>query len=89
MNNLRIHIKVKQYDMSHRKTITTQKVIVIKSTGTLMLEAAARETCLKTLRDPVTNEAFALKDVIELVPMASGFAASGNVIAKRYRPSFN
>lgn len=54
-----------------------------------MLEAAARETCLKTLRDPVTNEPFALKDVIELVPMAYGFAASGDVIAKKYRPSFN
>lgn len=54
-----------------------------------MLESAARETCFKTLKDPMTNKSFSMSDVIELVQMASGFAASGDVVAKKYRPSFN
>ena len=72
-----------------RKTITTQKVVVIKSTGTLLLESSALETCFRNLRDPLTNKSFTMEDVIELVPASSGFASSGTVIAKKYRPSFN
>lgn len=72
-----------------RKTITTQRVVLIKSTGTLILESAAKETSFPTMRDPVTNRPFSMDEVLELVPAASGFAASGIVEAKKYRPSFN
>jgi nitric oxide synthase-interacting protein len=72
-----------------RKTITNAKVVLIKSTGTLMLESSAKETSYKTMRDPLTNKPFTMDDVLELVPAASGFAASGSVEAKHYRPSMN
>jgi hypothetical protein len=72
-----------------RKTITTQKVILIKSTGTLMLESTAKETCFKQMRDPITNKSFTSEDILELVSATSGFAASGNVTATKYRPTIN
>lgn len=54
-----------------------------------MLESVARETCLPSMRDPLTNRPFAQDDLLELVSASSGFAASGQVIAKKHRPTFN
>lgn len=72
-----------------RKTITNQKVILIKSTGALMLEEAAKELAYPTMTCPITTKRFTMEDVVELKSAQSGLAASGNVEAKLHRPSMN
>ena len=72
-----------------RKTITNQKVVVIKTTGTMLLESAAKELVYPTMTCPITSRKFRMEDVIELVPAASGFSASGKVETKIHRPTFN
>jgi len=72
-----------------RKTITNQKVILIKSTGAVMLESTAQTVAYKTMICPLTNRPFRTEDVLELVAAASGFAASGQVEATKYRPTMN
>lgn len=72
-----------------QKTITNQKVILIKSTGTLMLESSAQQLAYPSMTCPITGQAFRQKDIIELSRSASGFAASGEVQAKKYRPNIN
>eukprot|EP01036_Dinobryon_divergens_P025838 gene25838-34426_t len=72
-----------------RKTITTQKVLMLKSTGALMLETAFKELALPSKRCPLTGRSFKDGDVLELVAAGSGFAASGSVEVKKHRPSFN
>eukprot|EP01034_Spumella_vulgaris_P022185 gene22185-28295_t len=65
-----------------RKTITTQKVILIKSTGALMLEQSAKDLAYPTMTCPITGRPFKTDDVLEFSTAASGFAASGQVEAK-------
>lgn len=72
-----------------RKTITNQKVILIKSTGAVMLESTAQTLAYKTMICPLTSRSFQMEDVLELVAAASGFAASGTVEATKYRPTMN
>lgn len=74
---------------SNRKTITSQKVILIKSTGTLMIEQAAKELAYPTMTCPMTGKSFHRSDVLELVSASSGFAAKGNVEATVHRPTNN
>lgn len=71
------------------KTITTQKVIVIKTTRTYMIESVAEQLAFKSMTCPITGKRFAMDDVIHLTPAASGFAASGKVEATKYRPNKN
>jgi len=72
-----------------RKTITNQKVLMLRNTGTVMLESAAKDLALPSMTCPLTGRPFKSSDLLELVPAASGFAASGTVEAKIHRPSFN
>lgn len=68
--------------MRDRKTITTQKVILIKSTGAHMLESAAKELAYPTMTCPLTGKKFRSEDVLELIPAKSGNAACGGDVAK-------
>lgn len=72
-----------------KKTITSQKVILIKSTGAMMIETAYNELAKPSMICPVTGKRFSESDVIELCRAATGFAASGNVEAKKYTPTIN
>ena len=54
-----------------------------------MLESAAIELAYKTMTCPLTGVSFTMDDVIELHRAASGFAASGQVEVKKYRPGIN
>lgn len=69
------------------KAITTQRAVVIKKTGKVMLRDMYEKLAKPSMRCPVTGKKFKEKDVIELKKAASGFAASGEVTAKRYRPT--
>eukprot|EP01082_Thalassiosira_pseudonana_P003860 g2820.t1 g2820 contig12:860825-862199(-) len=72
--------------VSH-KTITTQPTIAIKTTGQVMLKSVYDELAKPTMTCPVTGKKFKEKDVLELIKGKSGFAASGNVVAKKYNPT--
>mmetsp|Transcript_57408 Transcript_57408/g.171241 ORF Transcript_57408/g.171241 Transcript_57408/m.171241 type:complete len:289 (-) Transcript_57408:40-906(-) len=69
------------------KAITTQRAIVIKKTGKVMLYDMYEKLAKPSMTCPATGKKFKQKDVIELKKAASGFAASGQTIAKRYRPT--
>ena len=69
------------------KAITTQEVVLIKKTGVVMIKEFYESLAKSSRVCPVTEKTFKDKDVIELKKSASGFAASGEVIAKKYRPT--
>jgi len=81
------------------KAITTQPVVLIKKTGVVMLNDVYEDLVLnnkdgqkngksKTLLCPITGKKFKDKnDVLKLQKGKSGFAASGEVVAKKYRPT--
>ncbi len=70
-----------------QKRITTQDAVAIKSSGQVMLKSVFDELAKPTMTCPVTGKKFKDKDVITLVKGKSGFAASGNVEAKKYNPT--
>jgi hypothetical protein len=72
-----------------RKTITNQKVILLKKTGVLMIEQAAEELALPTMTCPITGRSFKKEDILELSRASSAFAATGNVVARKDRPNLN
>ncbi|KAL7529779.1 hypothetical protein ACHAXR_003147 [Thalassiosira sp. AJA248-18] len=72
--------------VSH-KTLTTQPTIVIKNSGQVMLKSVYKELAKPTMTCPVTGKKFKEKDVLELIKGKSGFAASGEVVAKKYNPT--
>lgn len=72
-----------------RKTITSQPVIAIKSTNELMLESVAKDLAYPTMTCPITGKRFQQSDVIPLVRAVSYFSSTGEVEAKKYRPSIN
>jgi nitric oxide synthase-interacting protein len=72
-----------------RKTITTQKVVLIKKTGTIMLQSVAQELAYPSMTCPISGKSFQMEDIIELQSASSGYAASGNVEATKHRPSMN
>lgn len=72
-----------------RKTITSQKVVAIKKTNQIMLESVAKELAYPTMTCPVTGKKFQMSDVVQVAQVASGFASTGKVEAKKYRPSMN
>lgn len=77
------------------KAITTQPVVLLKKSGVVLLEEAYKKFVLeeggegkKTLRCPITGSKFRHpRDVLVLQKGTSGFAASGDVVAKKYRPT--
>lgn len=69
------------------KAITTQPVILIKKTGVVMLKEFYETLAKSSHVCPVTGKKFKDKDVISLNKGTSGFAASGVVTAKKYRPT--
>ena len=76
------------------KAITTQPVVVLSNTGAVMLkqvlESIQEEPSSSkkaSSRCPVTGKKFQPKHVVELRKGASGFAASGETVAKKYRPT--
>lgn len=64
-------------------------MILITTTGTLMTEQAAEELAYPSMICPITSKPFRKEDVVELARASSGFAASGNVIAKKERPNLS
>lgn len=73
-----------------RDTITTQKVLFIKSTGVLVTESAAEASgVLKSKQCPITGKPFKSSDVLDIARSSTGFSASGAVEATHYRPSIN
>ena len=72
--------------VSH-KTITTQPTIALKNTGHVMLQSVYEELAKPTMTCPITGRKFKEKDVLVLARGRSGFAASGEVVAKKYNPT--
>lgn len=72
--------------VSH-KQITTQPAVCIKTSGQVMLKSVYEELAKPDMVCPVTSKKFKEKDVIDLVSGKSGFAASGDVVAKKYNPT--
>lgn len=72
--------------VSH-KAITTQPAVLIKNSGQIMLKSVYEELAKPDMVCPVTSKKFKEKDVIELVKGRSGFAASGETVAKKYNPT--
>jgi len=70
-----------------QKRITTQDAVAIKSSGQVMLKSVFNELAKPTMTCPVTGKKFKDKDIITLIKGKSGFAASGNVEAKKYNPT--
>lgn len=71
-----------------RKTITNQKLVLLP-TGTLMLESAAQELAYPTLTCPLVGARFHREEVIEIAASTSAFAATGDVVAKKFKASAN
>lgn len=69
------------------KTITNHSVVAIRTSGQVMIRSVYEELARPTMTCPVTGKKFKEKDVIELQKAASGFAASGKVVAKKYNPT--
>lgn len=73
------------------KAITTQPVLVIKKTGAVILkdifDSIVKTSDGKKMVCPVTGKKFKEKDVLNLTKGKSGFAASGEVVAKKYTPT--
>ena len=72
--------------VSH-KQITTQPTICIKISGQVMLKSVYEELAKPNLECPVTSKRFKEADVLDLVSGRSGFAASGDVVARKYNPT--
>ena len=72
-----------------RKTITTQKIFLIKTTRTPMIESAYNDLAKPSMTCPITGKSFTENDVLELKAAASGFSASGTVVAKIHKPTIN
>jgi nitric oxide synthase-interacting protein len=69
------------------KVITTQPVVTIKSSGLILLKQVYETVVHPTMICPITGIKIKPEDVLELQCGKSGFAASGSVTAKRYRPT--
>ena len=71
------------------KQITHQKVVAIRSTGTVMLKECYDNFVKKDLSDPVTGKTFVEKDVIQLTAGGTGFSGHEDSQSKGtyYRPN--
>jgi len=69
------------------RALTTQEIIVIKKTKKVMTKDMYETLARPTMTCPITGRKFKEKDVLQLKKAATGFAASGEVMAKKYRPT--
>lgn len=69
------------------KVISTQPTVAIKKTGAVILEDVFKKVVKSSMVCPVKGKKFKEKDILYLSKCASGFAASGNVVAKKYKPT--
>merc|ERR1712159_826092 len=70
-----------------KKELKHQKVVLIKSSGQVMLRKCFDELAKPEMKCPVTGISFKEEDVIDLKTGGTGFSAHNEVVAKRYRPS--
>jgi len=70
-----------------KKELKHQKIVLIKSTGQVMLKKCFDELAKPDMQCPVTGKTFKDSDVIDLRTGGTGFAAHNAVVAKKYRPS--
>ena len=54
-----------------------------------MIESAYNDLAKPTMTCPMTGKSFTENDVLELKAAASGFSASGAVVAKKHNPTIN
>lgn len=72
------------------KTINTQSIVFIKTTGIPMLESAYKDLNIgKSLVCPITNKKFQSGDVIKLKRSITGYAAGDKLIAKKWKAGLN
>ena len=64
-----------------RKKITHQKAVLIKTSGYVISEEAARLTAYPSMLCPITGKAFTMEDVIEISTQGTSFASRNNVEA--------
>ena len=64
-----------------RKKITHQKAILIKTSGYVISEEAAKMAAYPTMRCPVTGAEFAMEDVISIVTQGTSFSSHNEVEA--------
>jgi len=69
------------------KVISTQQAVAIKKTGAVMLEDVFLKIVKPSMTCPVTGKKIKEKDILYLNKCASGFAASGKVVATKYKPT--
>eukprot|EP00904_Undaria_pinnatifida_P013601 jgi/Undpi1/9371/HiC_scaffold_26.g11829.m1 len=69
-----------------RKGIISQKAILIKKSGHVILEDAVKQFALPTMTCPVTGAKFKTKDLVALVSGGTSFTASGQVEVTKYAP---
>ena len=69
------------------KRLTTQEIVAITKSGTVMLKSNYEEFAKKEKVDPVKGVKFKDKDVVELRKSATGYASSGKVEAEVYTPT--
>lgn len=70
-----------------RKEITHQKVVLLKPSGQVMLEEAARRLAYPTMTCPITGRKFTMDDVLELHSGGTGFAAHDQVEVSKFAPA--
>lgn len=68
-----------------RDPIIHQKVVVLKKTGIVMLESCLKTLVYPTMTCPITGKKIKKKDIIKLVPGATGFCAHNKVVGKKYQ----
>lgn len=68
------------------KAITTQEVVALPS-GHVILKECYEDLVKPGMQDPFTSKKIKEKHVLELQKARSGFASSGPVEAKKYRPT--
>ena len=52
-----------------------------------MLKSVFNDLAKPTMTCPITGKKFKDKDVLDLIKGKSGFAASGDVVARKYNPT--
>ncbi|KAL7508315.1 hypothetical protein ACHAXN_005377 [Cyclotella atomus] len=70
-----------------QKQITTQPAVCIKPSGQVILKSVYEELVKPDMVCPISSKKLKESDVIDLVSGKSGFAASGDVVARKYNPT--
>lgn len=66
-----------------KKSITHQKVVVIKPTGVVLLEAMLKDCVYPTMTCPITSKKITKKDILNLQAGGTAFSAHNEVEAKK------